>query len=721
MQSVVGALRVVLSMDSAAFERGLKSMQDKLGKAGKSMQSVGRTMSTYVTAPLAGMGALTLKVAGDFEASMNKVAGVTSATADELERLKNLAKEMGSTTQFTASQAADAMSFLAMAGFSVQETMDALPGTLQLAASAQMDLGRAADIVSNVLSGYGMEVSELGRVNDVLVKAFTASNTNLEQLGEAMTYAGPVASAAGASFEEVTAALGMMGNAGIQASMAGTSLRNAMSRILAPTKAMRGAMEEAGLSFVDAQGKLLPLNQIIEQLEPHADNAGLFMELFGQRAGPAMAALVSQGSDALRDLTGELENSAGTAERIGDVQMQGFNGAMRELTSAFEGLQLAIADSGLIEFMTEAVKSITGWVQQLSKTNPEMLKWGTVIAAVAAGLGPLVLTLGLFLTAISAISAPVLAVVAAVAAMAAGITVLYQGIQMAMPYIQELGGPIWESIKSGLQSVVDAINGFEQRIIEMVTQALTSLKGMASQMVQIGADMIAGLVQGIKSAPGAVRDALLSVVSGAWQSAKDFLGIRSPSRLFAQMGVQTMQGLGEGMESMAGNVQSIGESIAQTVASSFKGLIDGSKTVKDVLKDLLSQLSSVLMNNAFKSLFSLGGGGGGGGFFKSLFGGLLGFSRGGTILPGGSGGIDSQLVAFRKSPNERVDITKPGQTLTNGEQNVHVTVSVDDDGKVQAYVSNMGRQAAQAGAAVAVNQVKNGFPSMLANAQSRSL
>src|SRR5690606_3252011 len=124
------------------------------------------------------------------------------------------------------------------------------------------------------------------------------------------------------------------------------------------TKAMQTAMTEAGLSFTDAAGKLLPLDQIIQQLEPHADNAGLFMELFGQRAGPAMAALVSQGSDALREMTTELQNSAGTAERISAVQMEGFNGAMRELTSAFEGLQIAIAESGLIEWAAEAVKAV---------------------------------------------------------------------------------------------------------------------------------------------------------------------------------------------------------------------------------------------------------------------------------------------------------------------------------------------------------------------------
>src|SRR5690625_4114830 len=203
---------------------------------------------------------------------MNEVAALSGATGDELDQLRAKAREMGAATMFSASEAADAMGFLAMAGFDTNEVLEAIPGTLQLAASAQMDLGRAADIVSNILTGYGKTTEELAHVNDVLVASFTSANTNLEQLGEAMKYAGPVASSAGVQFEEAAAALSLMGNAGIQGSMAGTSLRGALSRILSPTDAAAGAMERAGLSFTDAQERILPLVDILEQLGPHAEN-----------------------------------------------------------------------------------------------------------------------------------------------------------------------------------------------------------------------------------------------------------------------------------------------------------------------------------------------------------------------------------------------------------------------------------------------------------------
>lgn len=310
-----------------------------------------------------------VSAAADFEQSMNRVGVLTGATDTQFEALSDQAKELGRTTQFSASQAADAMGFLGMAGFRTDEILGAMPQTLQLAAAAQMDLAQAADITSNVMSGYGMEVEQLGHINDVLVKSFTSANTDLGQLGEAMKYAGPVANSAGVRFEEAAAALSLMGNAGIQGSMAGTSLRGAISRVLSPTKQMRSAMQRAGLQFTNAQGRLLPLADIIEQLEPHAEDAGLFMELFGQRAGPAMAALVSQGSDELRRLDRDLQGSAGTAGRVADAQMQGFEGAMRRMRSATEGVAIAIGErlnpslQSMVDRFSDGASNLTGFIE----------------------------------------------------------------------------------------------------------------------------------------------------------------------------------------------------------------------------------------------------------------------------------------------------------------------------------------------------------------------
>ncbi len=413
MAETLGSAVLELTTDLKTLRRDLKVSKAEIDQAVENIQAnlrdVGKKLSIGLTAPLAAFGGLALKTGADFETAMNQVAAVSGATESQFQQLEAQARELGRTTEFSASQAGEAMGFLAQAGFNANDVLGAMPGTLQLASAAQLDLGTAADTVSNILSGYGLEVSELGRVNDVLVKTFTSANTNLQQLGEAMKYAGPVASAAGVGFEEAAAALGLMGNAGIQASMAGTSLRGAISKILNPTKAAQEAMAAAGLSFTDAAGRIKPLDEVVRQLEPHAEDAGLMMELFGQRAGPAMSALVSQGADALTNLQSELESSGGTAQRISDVQMQGLNGALAALKSAFEGLQIAIAQSGLLEWATKFVHVITGVISAMAEAHPAILGVGTALAGLAAAAGPVLFVLPTMVTGFGLVKGAIIA------------------------------------------------------------------------------------------------------------------------------------------------------------------------------------------------------------------------------------------------------------------------------------------------------------------------
>lgn len=371
------------------------SIRGALDRSGAAMRRAGGAMSLAVTAPLGVAGASILRSAGDFEAAMNKVAAISGATGDELTLLADTAKRMGAATKFSATEAADALGFLAMAGFDATEAAEALPGVLSLAAAAGMDLASTADIASNVLSGYGMEVDQLARVNDVLVKTFTSANTDLRRLGDAMSYAAPVARTAGLDFEEVAAAIGLLGDAGIQGSRAGTALLGSIAKMMSPSKEQAKVMTDLGLSFTDATGQLRPLSEIIEQLGPHSQDAALMLELFGTEAGPGMAALVGRGADALRDLTAELEASGGAADRVASQQATGLNAALTSLSSAFEGLQIAIAESGLLEFVTSLVEKITDIVREAGAADPRILKLGTVIAGVAAAAGPALIALGL--------------------------------------------------------------------------------------------------------------------------------------------------------------------------------------------------------------------------------------------------------------------------------------------------------------------------------------
>ncbi|MFJ9114485.1 phage tail tape measure protein [Streptomyces sp. NPDC102394] len=308
---------------------------------------------------VAGLGFASLKASGDFEKAMNQVSAVSGATGKDFKGLRNEAKQLGRETKFSATQAADGMGFLAMAGFRAKDIMSAMPGVLSLASAGNMDLARSSDIASNILTGYGFKAKDTQKVVDVLAKTFTSTNTNLEQLGEAMKYAGPVAHSAGVKFTEASAAIGLMGNAGIQASLAGTSLRGAISRLLSPTKQISDRLKKLGVTVTDSKGKLLPLADIVEQLGKKGASTGDLMTIFGQRAGPAMAALIDQGAPALRGLTKNLDHAGGTADRIAKTQMKGLQGGLTSLKSAWEGLMIEIGDLGILNLATKGIEGVT--------------------------------------------------------------------------------------------------------------------------------------------------------------------------------------------------------------------------------------------------------------------------------------------------------------------------------------------------------------------------
>src|SRR5690606_15498787 len=251
-----------------------RATQQSLDRMADQWAKFGTRMSIAVTAPLT-LTARRMTVAfAEYEQSLARAGAVASATEEELRLLAETARQLGADTQYSAAQAAEGMTYLAMAGFNVQQTIEAMPGVLQLAASAQLDLATAADITTNILTGYGLAVADLARVNDVLVSAMTGANTNLQQLGEAMKYAGPVASAAGVEFEEAAAAISLMSNAGIQGSMAGTSLRGALTRLLTPTGQVRDLIQQLGLNLYDANGNLLSMVEIVAELERSGASAG---------------------------------------------------------------------------------------------------------------------------------------------------------------------------------------------------------------------------------------------------------------------------------------------------------------------------------------------------------------------------------------------------------------------------------------------------------------
>ena len=694
-QSVIGALRVNLGLDSAQFIRGLQTATRSLQAAGTRMQAIGTRMTTMLTAPLAGMAVLALRAGGNFEAGMNRVAAVSGASAAQLQQLSAVAREMGATTQFSASQAADAMGFLAMAGMRTDDIIGALPATLQLAAAAQMDLGAAADTVTNIMAGYGLQVADLGRVNDVLVAAFTGSNTNLQDLGVALRYAGPLARSAGVQFETAAAAIGLMGNAGYQGSMAGTSLSGALSHILNPSASAAAAMQNLGIRLTDAAGRVRPLDEVIEQLAPHADNAGLFMQVFGQRAGPAMVALVSQGAQSLRDLTAELENSGGTAQRIADSQMRGFNGALTGLKSAFEALQIAIADSGLLQFATDFVHWLTEMVRGLAETNPAILRFTVTVAGIAAAVGPALMVIGLLVATMGGLAVPVLAVTGAIA-IAIGLWSAWGATTDPMAEQMQAVTAAQEALNVALGTFNDtAAPGAAQHAVELArnlqTQARAALAAAEAQLVLAQAEQesrLAAAPEWIRNAnAGGVLNtpevdaanarvaALRVTLEEARQTVFDLrdssgaitgaLGgvAGAVSTVTVETGdlTDTLDDLASrlgdipsGASGAAAGVAEVGtaaeesqsrlQSMAQGMSRFLLQVVRGGDAARQAISNLLSRAAEMLMNNALMTLLGgMGGGNGGGGIFSKLLGSLFSYEGGGDTPSGPrSGGLDGR-------------------------------------------------------------------------------
>ena len=351
---------------------------------------------------------------------MNRVEAVSGATESQMASLTAQAKELGSTTQFSASQAAQGMGFLAQAGFDVVEVLAAMPDTLNLAAAGQIDLAAAADIASNVLSGFGFAADEMSRVADVMALTAASSNTSIEMMGTSFAYVGPVAAAAGQDFEMMAAMIGKLGDAGIQASSAGTALWGIIARFAKPGKEAAAVFERIGLAVNDASGQMRPLNDIMRDVGEASLSTGDQVAVFGKLA-VAAGAVLSGVTEETAALAAELKNAGGAAERMAETQMKGLKGSFITLKSAVEGLLIAMGEK-LAPLFTWLIERLTSMVRWMTNLPGPVKAVAAGLGVLLAALGPVVVAGGALLAAFSLIGgglatlAPVMAAIAPVAA-----------------------------------------------------------------------------------------------------------------------------------------------------------------------------------------------------------------------------------------------------------------------------------------------------------------
>lgn len=308
------------------------------------------------------LAATAIREAAGLEQQIDKVAAVMQGGASVRGLLEQAAIEAGAKSAYSARQAGEALEFMAMAGMSARDAIAGVGPVLSLAASGSTDLARSADILTNIMTGYGKTAADLAAVNDVLVGTFTRSNVNLEQLGEAFKYVAPIARASGQEFELMSAAIGRLGDAGIQGSQAGTTLRQALIRLQDPPKRARQALQELGVETKDASGQLLQLDQILAQLSTRGASVGQVARIFGVESSAGMAALIAQGPERLREFADQLKLVQGLAAQIERAKLDNLNG---QLEIARGGAETLAASLGrvLLPELTETVKVTNDYLQ----------------------------------------------------------------------------------------------------------------------------------------------------------------------------------------------------------------------------------------------------------------------------------------------------------------------------------------------------------------------
>lgn len=416
---------------NAAFARMQKTtrgIRDSLNGIGKKSTETGKKMSLGLTAPIAGLGALVLNANKDFQTAFNKVEAKAEESGVTFEKLQKQAMKLGSTTQFSATQAADSMAFLAQAGFKTNDIFKTTPAVLDLAAASGEDLAFTADILSNTMGAFKIEAEESSRVADVMAATLGGSNVNLQQFADTMKFVAPVASDFGASLEDTSAAVGFLGNIGIQGSNAATALKSAFLGLSAPTSAASKVLKQAGVEVSDAQGNMKPFTTILQDMAermqdlPQDARINVLNKVFGKRgiagASELLKQTISGNNNQLEKFAEKLKNSEGAASKMAITMQKGLPGAINKVKSAFEGMLLSIGFNGgineMFEVMAEKIAKVFRWIGQLS---PTVLKWSAIVAGVVAVMGPMLVAFGFMaqgIVGIIALAGPLAAIMSTV-------------------------------------------------------------------------------------------------------------------------------------------------------------------------------------------------------------------------------------------------------------------------------------------------------------------
>lgn len=513
----------------------------------------------------------------EFDATMAKVSAVSGATGSDLDDLTAKAREMGATTKFSATEAAEGFTYMAMAGWKTEDMLDGISGIMNLAAASGENLATVSDIVTDALTAFGLAAEDSGHFADVLAAASNSANTNVTMMGESFKYVAPVAGSLGYSIEDVSIALGLMANGGVKASQAGTALRGALSRLVDPTDAMWDAISGLGLALTDASddfsgilnnvgeyngilynsdGSTKSFMDTISTLRDafsklnESEKAYYATNLFGQEAMSGMLNIINASDADFAALTESIKNADGTAAAMADTMNNNLPGAIEIAKSALAELALAVyknisgdAQSAVEKFtevITKITPAISSFASSIVENGPEIVStlsaigagfiaWNVAglvsgIAGIVSGAKTMAEVFPLVGKAMTAISAnPIGLVITAVASLVVGLITLYNTSEDFRNKVNAA----WTAVKETVSGVVlSLVTFFTETIPNAGREMLEFFKSIPGMALQWGQDLIQNFIDGIKAKISALKD----TVSNVAQTVKDFLGFSEPKK-----------------------------------------------------------------------------------------------------------------------------------------------------------------------------------------------
>lgn len=492
-------IRIRIGAEISDFSRAMSEVESKMSAVGAKLSGAGQAMATTFGAAggaiAAGLG-LAVNKSMDFESQISRVGAIAGASGKELDALRDSALELGASTSKSASEVAIAQEGLAALGFTATDVIAAMPGVISAAESSGADMAQTAEVMASALNIFGLEAAESTRVADILAQTANMSAADINDMGYALKYAGPVAANLGVSMEELSASIGIMTNAGLDGSSAGTALRAGLLSLLNPSEQNSKMMEAMGVQMTDANGKFIGLSGVVKNLGESmngmtdAQKTATLASLVGTEASSGFLALMNAGPAEIDKFTTSLENSGGASATAAAAMKDNLKGALEELGGAFETAQITIGTT-LTPAIQLVASLLTGLANAFNNLSPGMQQFIAIGAAVTAGVLLLGAGLGVLLMIAGSVVSGIAALGGAAAILATALAVLTSPITLIIAGLVALGAAfavLWAKSQTFRTIVTQAFQAIKSAALEVfnfikpyIMQAIAAIQASVQQ------------------------------------------------------------------------------------------------------------------------------------------------------------------------------------------------------------------------------------------------